>query len=280
MDVMKFRMIKNAVFKGLVIFFAFLTLVPLFLILFYLVKNGISSLNIDFFLQVPKPVGEEGGGIANAIVGSLLIVGMACAMSIPIGIATGIYLCEYRTSRLCNICRLAMEVLQSVPSIVIGIVVYAWIVSTMKHYSAFSGSIALGLMMLPMIAKSTEETMRLIPESLKEAAMALGVPYYRALMKVILPSAMPSIITGILLSVARVLGETAPLLFTAFGSPFMSTNINKPMNALPIMIYNYAMSPYPQWHKLAWGASFVLIMLVLAINLIAKGVTKKWKVQF
>ena len=173
-----------------------------------------------------------------------------------------------------------MEILQGIPSIVIGIIAYAWIVITLGTFSAFSGGIALSIMMLPVIVRATEETLKLIPDTLKEASLSLGVPYYRTILKVILPAGASGIATGVLISVARIAGETAPLLFTAFGNPFMEMNVLKPVNSLPLLIFNYATSPYPEWHALAWGASFVLVFFVLALNFFAKVVTRKWKVQF
>ncbi|MGN6540686.1 MAG: phosphate ABC transporter permease PstA, partial [Ginsengibacter sp.] len=177
-------------------------------------------------------------------------------------------------------CRLAVDVLQGIPSIVIGIIIYEWIVRPMGGFSAFSGSVALALMMLPSIVKSTEETLKLLPESLKEASLALGVPYYKTMMKVIVPTGLSGILTGVILSISRVIGETAPLLFTAFGSPFMTTDIFKPMSSLPLIIFNYATSPYEDWHQLAWGASMLLILMILILNIISKIVQRKWKVQF
>ena len=265
---------------GLVFTFAILSTVPLFLILFYIIKNGITAINWDFLVHLPKPVGEPGGGIANAIVGTLFLIVLASVVSIPLGIITGIYLSEYRLSKFTYWVRLAVEVIQGIPSIVIGILVYLWLVKPLGSFSALSGGIALGIMMLPVIIRTTEETLNLVPYSLKEASLALGVPYSRTIIKVVLPAALSGIITGILVGIARIAGETAPLLFTAFGNPFMNYNILKPINSLPAIIFNYAISPYPEWHSLAWGASFVLVIMVLSFNLLAKGVARKWKVKF
>jgi phosphate transport system permease protein len=274
------RIIKDKIFKGLVILFAFLSGIPLVVILYYIVKNGISSINWEFLTNLPKPVGEIGGGVSNAIIGTLILIVISCILAVPLGISTGIYLSENRKGRLAYLVRLCVEVLQGVPSIVIGIIAYVWIVVPMKSPSALSGGIALGIMMLPVIVRTTEETLKLIPNSLREASLALGVPYHRTILKVILPAGLSGIVTGILLSVSRISGETAPLLFTAFGSNFMNTNIFKPMSSLPLLIFNYATSPYAEWISFAWGASFVLLVLVLGLNLIAKLVAKKWKVQF
>ncbi len=276
----RFRLIKDKIFKGLIILFSVLSGIPLIVILYFIVKNGISSINWDFISNLPKPVGEVGGGVVNAIIGTLILIVISCIISVPIGLFAGIYLSENRKGRLAYVVRLCVEILQGIPSIVIGIIVYAWIVIPMKSPSALSGGIALGIMMLPVIIRSTEETLKLIPNSLREASLALGVPYSRTIMKVILPAGLSGIATGILLSVARIAGETAPLLFTAFGSNFMNFNIFKPMASLPLLIFNYATSPYTEWISLAWGASFVLAVLVLGLNLIAKLVARKWKVQF
>ena len=276
----RFRIIKDRGFKTLVILLSFLSMIPLVLILFYILKNGLSSLSWEFLMELPKPVGEKGGGIANAIIGSFLLVIIASLPSIPLGIAAGIYLCEHKEGKLSYLVRLAVEVLQGTPSIVIGIIAYLWLVMSMGGFSALSGGIALGIIMLPVIVRATEETLKFIPDSLKEASLALGVPYYRTILKVILPAGFSGIMTGVLISVSRIAGETAPLLFTAFGNPFMNVNVVKPVNDLPLLIYNYATSPYPEWHTIAWGASCVLIILVLTFNLVTRVIARRWKVQF
>jgi phosphate transport system permease protein len=274
------RIIRDRVFKGGVILLSFAVLAPLFLILIYIITNGISVVNWRFLVNLPKPVGEPGGGVSNALVGTIILIALACIVSVPIGIATGIFLSEHRRGRLSYLVRLFTEVLQGIPSIVIGIIAYLWVVIRMGTFSALSGGVALGIMMLPVVIRSTEETLKLIPDTLREASLALGVPYYRTILKVILPAAMGGILTGILLGVARIAGETAPLLFTAFGNPFMEANIFKPVNSLPLLIFNYATSPYPDWHALAWGASFVLVVFVLGMNFISKVVAARWRVKF
>lgn len=276
----RLRIAKDIGFKSMVIVLSFLSVVPLLFILFYVIGNGLSSLNWNFLIEIPKPVGEIGGGTANAIVGSFLLVIIASLPSIPLGIAAGIYLSEHKESKLTYWGGLAVEVLQGTPSIVIGIIAYLWVVVPMAGFSALSGGIGLGIMMLPMIIKTTEETLNLIPDFLKEAALALGVPYYRTMLRVILPAAASGIMTGVLISVARIAGETAPLLFTAFGNAFMNWNVIKPVNSLPLLIYNYATSPYPEWHRLAWGASCVLVGFVLTLNLSVRIIIKRWKVRF
>lgn len=276
----KRRIFYDKLFKAIIVFLTFCSILPLFFILFFITSKGISMINWDFLTQLPKPVGEWGGGISNALIGTFLLVIIASIFSIPIGILTGIFLSEYRNGQLAYLTRLCTEILQGIPSIVIGIIAYIWLVIPLGSFSALSGGIALGLMMLPVIIMATEETLKLIPDSLREASLALGVSYPRTVLKVILPAGFSGIITGILLGTARIAGETAPLLFTAFGSPYMNYNILKPINSLPLVIFNYASSPYPEWHKLAWGASLVLIILTLILNLFTKLVTKKWKIQF
>jgi phosphate transport system permease protein len=276
----RMRVIKDWVFVAVVATLSFLAIVPLVLVLSYIVKNGLSSLSWEFLVELPMPVGEKGGGIANAIVGSFLLVIIASLPAIPLGVSAGIYLSEREGGRLSFLARLAVEVLHGTPSIVIGIIAYLWLVIRMGRFSALSGGIALGIMMLPVIVRTTEETLKLIPDSLKEASLALGVPYHRTILKVILPAGLGGIMTGVLISVARIAGETAPLLFTAFGNPFMTWNIIKPVNALPLVIYNYATSPYPEWQAIAWGASCVLVGLVLALNLTARIIARRWQVKF
>ncbi len=279
-DHIRVRTAKDIFFKSVVCLFAFVSLVPLFLILYYIAAKGIAVINWDFLTGLPRPIGEMGGGIFNAIVGSLMLIVLSGALSIPTGIAAGIYLAENTSGKFASMIRLSVIVLQGTPSIVMGIIAYVWIVGPLKTFSAFSGGIALSIMMLPVIIKTTEETLKLIPYHLKEASLALGVPYYKTILKVILPSGLSGITTGVLLSVARITGETAPLLFTAFGNQFMNTNIFKPIDSLPYRIFYYAMSPYPEWHSFAWGASFILVVLTLVLNLAARGVSAKWKIQY
>jgi phosphate transport system permease protein len=267
-------------FIGLVILLAFICVIPLFAILGYIFKEGISIINWSFLVSLPKPVGEAGGGIANALVGSLLIILVAAVMAIPVGVMSGIYLSEHATGKLAYWSRLAIDILQGVPSIVIGIVVYFWVVKPLGTFSAFSGSVALAIMMLPIITRSTEETLRLLPSSLREAAFAMGLPYHRVILKVIVPCGISGILSGIMLAVARITGETAPLLFTAFGNPYLSMNMGKPMQSLPLLIFNYATSPYDDWHDLAWGAAFILLVWVLLLNITTKLITRRWKIQF
>ena len=276
----RIRFYKDWLFKAGIILLTVLSTVPLLLILFYIIKQGISSINWDFFINLPKPVGEKGGGIINALIGSGIIVFFASLMAIPFGALVGLYLSEYNRDKLAYWVGLCVDVLQGIPSIVLGIIIYLWVVKPTGHFSALSGSIALAIMMLPPIIKSTEETLKLIPGTIKEASLALGVPYYKTILRIILPMGLSGILSGSLLSISRVAGETAPLLFTAFGNPFINTNILKPMSSLPLLIFNYAGSAYEDWHKLAWGASFVLIMMILFLNIVTKILERRWKIQF
>jgi phosphate transport system permease protein len=241
-----------------------LVMAPLIAIFAYLLFKGASSLNLAFFTQVPKPVGEVGGGMANSILGSGILLGIASLMGVPIGIAGGIYIAEFgRDKRLANMIRFTADVLNGVPSIVMGIAVYTLIVVPQKHFSALAGGIALGIMMIPTITRTTEEMLLMVPLNVREAALGLGVPNWRSVLSITLRTASPGVITGCMLAFARVAGETAPLLFTALGNQFWSTNVNEPIAALPLQIYVYALSPYDDWHRLAWAGALVLIVLIV-----------------
>jgi phosphate transport system permease protein len=277
---LRYRQFKDKMFFTVVILFSFVLVIPLFLILFYIVKNGIGVINIDFFTQLPKPMGMIGGGILNGLVGTAILIVSASVIAVPFGISIGIYLSEFRHHTFSKYVRFCVEVLQGVPSIVLGIVSYIWLVLPFKSFSAIAGAVALAIMMLPVIIRSTEETMKMVPETLKEASLSLGVPYSVTVLKVVLPCAFNGILTGVLISVARIAGETAPLLFTAFGSPFLSFGLNRPIHSLPLLIYRYADSPFPQDNQFAWGVAVVLCGFVLLLNLTAKGVAKKWKVRY
>ncbi len=275
----KYRVGKSKFVQVLIVLFAFLITVPLILIIIYIFREGITKINWTFLTKIPKPVGESGGGIVNALIGSIIIVITASVISIPIGVLGGIYLSENKTGRLSYWSRLSVDVLQGVPSIVTGIVVYFWVVKPIGTFSAFSGSIALAIMMLPILIRSTEETLKMIPFSLKEAGLALGLPYHRVILKVVVPCGISGILSGIMLSIARIAGETAPLLFTAFGNPYLNTNLARPMQSLPLMIFNYATSPYDDWHNMAWGAALILLFTVLLLNIVTKLTTRRWNVQ-
>lgn len=277
---LKYRIVKDKVFKYFIYLFTMLSTIPLILIFIYIIGKGISAINWEFFVELPKPPGEIGGGIANALVGSFLLIILAVVMAVPPAIALGIYLSEDKGTKLAKWVRNAVEVLQGIPSIVLGIIAYVWIVLPMGEFSTFAGAVSLAFMMIPVVSKTTEETLVLVPNSLKEASHALGVPYYKTVLKVLLPSGLSGIITGVLLAISRIAGETAPLLFTAFGNPFMNWNVLKPSNSLPLLIFNYATSPYDNWQTIAWGASFVLIVAILILNILSKVLSRKWKVKY
>ena len=272
---------------GLAVLATVLVVTPLVVIFGYLVIKGASSLNLEFFTQIPKPEGETGGGMANAIVGSGVLLGIASLIGVPIGIGGGIFLAEFgRGTGLANAIRFTADVLNGVPSIVMGLAAYALIVSPhigilpfMGHFSAFSGGVALGIMMIPTVCRTTEEMLLMVPHAVREAALGLGVPNWRSVLSITVRTASPGIITGCMLAFARVAGETAPLLFTALGNQFWSTSLNEPIAALPLQVYVYAISPYDDWHRLAWGGALVLIVLiVLAVSMVrfvtSRGVLK------
>ena len=276
---LNYRIAKSSGMNGAIILLSATCVLPLIFILVYIIKAGIGAINWSFFVNIPKPVGEIGGGIANALIGTVMIISVATMISVPVGILCGIYLNEYKKNKLAYWVSVCVDVLQGIPSIVIGIIGYLWLVVPFGGHSALAGSVVLAIMMLPIIIHSTEETLKMLPDSLKEAAFALGVPFHRVILQVIIPCGFSGIISGVMLSVARVAGETAPLLFTAFGNSFINTNMLKPMQSLPLLIFNYATSPYEDWQNLAWGASLILLVLVLSLNLLTKIMTQKWKVR-
>ena len=258
------RSVTNYLVSGLAILATIIVLAPLAAILFYLVYKGASSLNLAFFTKIPAPVGQSGGGMANSIFGSGVILLLASLMGIPVGIAAGVYLAEFGRGRaLANAVRFTADVLNGVPSIVMGIAIYSLVVMPQKHFSALAGGIALAIMMVPTVTRTTEEMLATVPHSVREAALGLGVPKWRTVLSVSLRTASPGIITGCMLAFARVAGETAPLLFTAFGNQFWSFKLNEPIAALPLQIFVYAISPYDEWHRLAWAGSLVLIGLIM-----------------
>jgi phosphate transport system permease protein len=263
------RLVSN-VMVGLMILAVVAALLPLFFILLDLVVQGAGSLSVAFFTKMPAPAGETGGGVAHAIVGTLLIVGAASLIGLPLGIAAGIYCAEYPGSRLTWITRFVADVLNGTPSIVVGVFAWAWIVATQKHFSALAGSAALAMLMTPMVLRTTEEMIKLVPNSLREAALALGYPRWRTSLAIVVRTTMPGIVTGSLLAVARIAGETAPLLFTALGSQYMSLELNQPMAALPLTVFTYATGPYEEWHRYAWAAALVLILVVFVLSVGAR----------
>jgi phosphate transport system permease protein len=257
------RRVTDYAMTGAAVLTVILVLVPLFAIFAYLVYRGIGSINWAFLTQTPKPVGEAGGGMANAIVGSVVMLALASIIGVPLGVGAGIYLAEYGRNRLGDAVRFTADVLSGVPSIVIGIVAYSIVVITQKHFSALAGGVALAFMMIPTISRTTEEMLWLVPQALREAAYGLGIPRWRTTLSITLRTATSGVITGIMLAFARVAGETAPLLFTALGNQFWNLKINQPTAALPLQIYTYALSPYDDWHRQAWAGALVLIILIV-----------------
>jgi len=245
-------------------------LIPLILILAYVVFQGAGALNIDFFTQLPKPVGETGGGMGNAIIGSLMLIGIASVVGLPLGILAGTFLAEYRSPRLSWTVRLLADILSGVPSIIIGVFVYTLLVLTMKRFSALAGGVALAILMLPTVARTTEEMLRMVPDSLREASLALGISRWRTIVSIVIKTAGGGIMTGVMLALARIAGETAPLLFTALNSRTWPTGLDKPVASLPVQIYTYAIAPYADWHQQAWAGSLVLVLIVLILSVGSK----------
>jgi len=261
------RKLKSDLMIGMTAFATMLALAPLFLVLGYLVSKGASSLNLDFFIRTPKPVGEQGGGMANAIVGTFELVGIACLVGIPIGIGAGLYLAEHPLSTLGRAIRFAADITMGVPSIVIGIFAYAVVVRPMHGFSALAGSFALAVIMIPLVTRTTEEMVKLVPRELREAALALGVPRWRTSLSVVVRTAMAGIATGVILAIARITGETAPLLFTAFGNQFWSISVTHPIAALTVQVYAFAISPFADWQRQAWAGALVLTCIVLTLEI-------------
>jgi phosphate transport system permease protein len=247
-----------------------LVLLPLVIIFYHIIKMGISSINIGFFTNIPQPPGEAGGGMANGIAGSAIMIGMASLAGLPVGIFGAVYLTEYGTGRLSSAIRFCADILSGIPSIITGMVAYSLLVVPLKGFSALAGSFALSLIMVPIVLRTTEEQLKMVPATLREASLALGVPLWRTSIKVTLRSALTGIITGVLLAIARVAGETAPLLFTALGNQFWSRKLTEPMAALPLQIFNFAISPYEDWHRLAWAGALVLVVLMFGLSLAAR----------
>jgi phosphate transport system permease protein len=269
------RRLKSRVMTFGVLLCVVVAVLPLVLILGTLIAKGASSLSAEFFTRTPVPAGETGGGVVHAIVGTLLMVGTASLIGVPLGIAAGVYAAEYPGSRLTWIVRFTADVLNGTPSIVIGVFAWTWIVASQKHFSAFAGAVALAILIVPMVMRTTEEMIKLVPHSLREAALALGYPRWRTTLQVVLMTGLPGIVTGTLLAVSRVAGETAPLLFTALGSQYLVTRLAEPMAALPLTVFAYATGPYEEWHRYAWAAALVLILLVFVLNVVARVVTSR-----
>ena len=270
MNVVMRRRIVSRIAETLCAGAVVLALVPLALILFYVLREGIGALNWAFFTEMPKPVGEAGGGMANAIVGTLILIGIAALFAVPIGCVCGVHLAEYPDTKFSSLVRFAADVMNGVPSIVVGIFAYGLVVLPVKRFSAIAGGIALGLLMLPVVVRTTEELLRLVPAGLREGALALGATRGRAVFTVIVPAALPGILTGVLVAIARVAGETAPLLFTSFNNRFWSTNLGQPIASLTVQVFTYAISPYEDWHRQAWAGAFLLVAMILALSILAR----------
>jgi phosphate transport system permease protein len=269
------RRVVSGLMTGLVGALSFVAVLALLLILGHLVAKGASSLDWSFFVKTPVPAGQTGGGVAHAIVGTVLIVGVAALIGVPIGIGTGLYLAEYGSGRLGWTVRFVADVLNGTPSIVLGIFAWTWLVRPMGGYSALAGSVALAALMVPMLARTTEEMVRLVPHSLREAALALGYPRWRTSLRIVARTAAAGIVTGCLVGIARIAGETAPLLFTALGNLNFTTNVLQPMQTLSLQIFTYATGPFEEWHRLAWAAALVLMVLVLALALAARAAIRQ-----
>ncbi|HLO26476.1 MAG TPA: phosphate ABC transporter permease PstA [Geobacteraceae bacterium] len=270
MTYLAWRKAKNGCMTILLAAFTVALLIPLVLIFVHIVRMGLSSISFDFFTQIPKPTGEAGGGMANGIFGSAILIALASVLGIPVGIFGAIYLSEYGGNRIASVIRFAADVLSGIPSIITGMVAYTLLVVPMKGFSAMAGAFALSLIMVPIVLRTTEEQLKLVPTSLREASLALGVPLWRTTLKVTLRSATKGVMTGILLAVARIAGETAPLLFTALGNQFWSRKLTEPMAAMPLQIFNFAIAPYEDWHRLAWAGALVLVTIMFALSLTAR----------
>lgn len=264
------RKLLNYAMLGLAVACTVIVLIPLVSVLAYVIARGAGAFNLDFFTQLPKPVGEPGGGMANAIVGTIILVGLACLIGLPVGILAGTYLAEFGRGPLAAAVRFLSDVLTGVPSIVTGIFINVMVVLRMGHFSAYAGGLALAVIMIPLVTRTTEEMLRLVPNSLREASLALGATQARTVTSIVYRSASAGLITGIMLAVARVAGETAPLLFTALNNRFWHTGLDQPIASLPVYIYRYAISPYQDWQQQAWGAALLLVLMVLATNVAAR----------
>ena len=264
------RNLTNSFMMCLMVGAALAVMAPLGIIFVHILKMGAGSLSLDFFTQIPKPTGETGGGMANGLAGSAIMIGMASCLGLPVGILGAVYLNEFGGNRFATVIRFSADVLAGIPSIITGMVAYTLLVVPMKGFSALAGAVALALIMIPIVLRTTEEQLKMVPGTLREASLALGVPCWRTSLKVTLVSARSGIITGVLLSIARIAGETAPLLFTALGNQFWSKRLTEPMAAVPLQIFNFAISPYEDWHKLAWSGALMLVVIMFTLNLTAR----------
>jgi phosphate transport system permease protein len=270
----RLRRWKSDAVSALTLLSALIVICPLLLIFGFLLVKGASALNLDFFTHLPKPVGEPGGGVANAIVGSLIMIGLAMCVGLPVGIAGGVYLAESRDRRLPWVVRFIADVLNGVPSIVVGIFAYTVVVLPMRRFSALAGGLALGFILIPIVLRTTEEMVRLVPNALREAGLGLGIERWKVTVRIVMPAARAGILTGVMVAVARIAGETAPLLFTALGNRFWHQGLDQPIAALPLQIYAYAIAPYDDWHRQAWAGALVLITLVFLASLAARMATR------
>jgi phosphate transport system permease protein len=276
----RWRRIKSNLVTAVLVVCAAAVIAPLFIVIYFLIYNGASSMDWNFFTQLPKPTGEAGGGMANAIVGTIELLTMAAIVGVPIGIFGGIYLAEYGSDRANEWIRFAADVLNGVPSIVWGMVVYLILVVPFKTFSAYAGGVALGLMMIPLVMRTTEEVLVLVPQSYREAALALGITRWKVIMVIVVRTALKGIATGVIVAMARIAGETAPLMFTALGNSFWNTNLKEPISALPLQIFTYGISPYDDWHRQAWAGALVLMGLILALNIVVRILSRDRKSTF
>jgi phosphate transport system permease protein len=264
------RKVVNHLMRAILFLAALVAIAPLLSVFAYVIRQGFPALNLDFFLELPKPVGVSGGGMANAILGSTVMIALAAAVGIPLGIGGGVYLSEYGTGKLATTLRFSIDLLASVPSIIVGLFAYAMLVLPMKRFSALAGGMALAVIMIPTVARTTESLLKLVPVHIREAGLALGIPRWRVTLRVVLRGAMGGIMTGVMLAVARAAGETAPLLLTALNSQFWFKGVDQPVSSLPVQIYNYAISPYEDWHRQAWAAALILVLFVFTLNIFTR----------
>jgi phosphate transport system permease protein len=269
------RKLMSSAFVGFCAIAVLLALVPLAFVLFFVVSQGIQSLNWGFFTHMPAPVGEAGGGMANSIAGTLMLISLGSVFAIPIGVVSGVYMSEFAGTRTASVVRFAADTLNGVPSIVIGVFAYGVAVLPFRQFSALAGGLALGIMMIPIIARTTEELLLLVPGTMREGALALGATRARAVFTVLLPAALPGIVTGVVLALARIAGETAPLLFTSFNNAYFTTSLRQPISSITVQVYTYAISPYPDWHRQAWAGALVLVAIVFVCSLLARVATRK-----
>ena len=272
-----YRKFKNILFLVITLIAALAVLIPLFMIIQFVLVQGASSLTWSFFTELPKPVGETGGGMRHAILGTIYIVGLGAMIAIPIGVACGVYLSEFSKSKLSKTLKMTIDLMSGIPSIVIGIFAYLVVVVPLKSFSALAGGISLSIIMIPIIIKTSEEILKLVPNHIREAGLALGLPRWKVIFYIILKGSLSNLLTGMILAISRAAGETAPLLFTAFGNMYFSYSLNEPMASLPVQIYTYAISPYKDWQRQAWAGAFVLMVLILTMNLFARFILTKMK---